>query len=501
MFHEPLTVHAPVVTVIVPDTPPVIVTVVAMTVEAFAVRTPALLMTIGPVVKAKSAVANVPVTESVLVTTTALAIVDVPAEMVKSSNVLSVESNVMVAVALNVTIPVPCVYIEPAPDVFHEPLTVHAPVVTVIVPDVPPVIVTVVAVTVEAFAVRTPPLLMTIGPVVKAKSAVANVPVTESVLVTTTALAIVDVPAEMVKSSNVLSVESNVMVAVALNVTIPVPCVYIEPAPDVFHEPLTVHAPVVTVIVPDVPPVIVTVVAVTVEAFAVRTPPLLMTIGPVVKARSAVASVLVTERVFVTTTALAIVAVPAEMVKSSNVLSVESSVMVAVASNVWMPVPCVNTELAPDEFQLPETVHAPVVIVSVPDVPPVIVNVEMMTVDAFAVRVPPFPIEMSGVSAIAPMAKSAVANAVVDDASVTESVVSQRMPRVAIVNVCAVPADDVNVTELNSASPRLAPAKVNVPPVAESNVTVPVPASQEAVVVAFVHVPLNRWPVDDPKEI
>mgnify|MGYP001600031359 CR=1 FL=1 len=102
MFHEPLTVHAPVVTVMVPLTPPVIVTVVATIVEALAVRIPALLITIGPVVRAKSAVANVPVTESVLVTTTALAIVDVPAEIVRSSNVLSVESSVIVAVASNV---------------------------------------------------------------------------------------------------------------------------------------------------------------------------------------------------------------------------------------------------------------------------------------------------------------------------------------------------------------------------------------------------------------
>ena len=83
------------------------VTLAAATVEALAVRIPALLMTIGPVVKAKSAVANVPVIESVLVMTTALAIVEVPAETVKSSNVLSVERRVILAVASNVTMPVP----------------------------------------------------------------------------------------------------------------------------------------------------------------------------------------------------------------------------------------------------------------------------------------------------------------------------------------------------------------------------------------------------------
>jgi hypothetical protein len=196
-------------------------------------------------------------------------------------------------------------------------------------------------------------------------------------------------------------------------------------------------------------------------------------------------------RAFVTMTAVASVTVPAETVKSSNVLSVESKVIVAVASNVWMPVPCVNTELAPELFQLPETVQAPVVMVNVPLVPPVIVNVLMMTVLAFAVKMPPFPMLTSGVSAIAPSARSAVARAVVETVSETVRVVSQRMPRVAIVNVCAVPEDDVNVTEANSASARFAPANVNVPSAPELNVTVLVPAFQEAEVVAFVHVPVT----------
>ena len=96
---------------------------------------------------------------------------------------------------------------------------------------------------------------------------------------------------------------------------------------------------------------------------------------------------------------------------------------------------------------------------------------------------------MAAVSAAAPRARSALASAVVDDASETVSVVSQRNPRVAIVNVCAVPADEVNVTELNSASAKFAPANVSVAPVALSKRTVPVPASQLADVVAFVHVP------------
>ncbi len=124
-----------------------------------------------------------------------------------------------------------------------------------------------------------------------------------------------------------------------------------------------------------------------------------------------------------------------------------------------------------------------------PLVPPVIVKALMRTVDAFAVRIPPFPIVMPAASAAAPSARSAVASAVVEDASETVNVVSQRNPRVAIVNVCAVPALEVKVTLLNSASARFAPANVIVPPVALSKRTVPVPASQEADVVEFDHVP------------
>ena len=144
----------------------------------------------------------------------------------------------------------------------------------------------------------------------------------------------------------------------------------------------------------------------------------------------------------------------------------------------------------PDVFQLPETVHAPVVTVIVPDVPPVIVTPLTKTVDAFAVRMPPLPTTTSAASAAAPRARSVVASAVVETVSETVSVVSHLNPRVAIVNVCAVPAELVKVAELNSASTRFVPAKVIVPPVALSNKIEPVPDSQTVPsVLAFVHVP------------
>ena len=104
-----------------------------------------------------------------------------------------------------------------------------------------------------------------------------------------------------------------------------------------------------------------------------------------------------------------------------------------------------------------------------PDVPPVIVTLANVAVVAFAVSMPPFPT----LSAPVLSPRSVVASVVVDAASAIDSVVVQRSARVAMVNVCDVPADEVNVTLENSSSARFVPAKVIVPPVAESNVTVP----------------------------
>ena len=70
----------------------------------------------------------------------------------------------------------------------------------------------------------------------------------------------------------------------------------------------------------------------------------------------------------------------------------------------------------------------------------------------------------------------------------------------AIVNVCIGAASELKETELNSASARFAPANVIVPPVADVNIISPVPASQEALVVEFVHVPVTVH-VSDPKSI
>ena len=164
-------------------------------------------------------------------------------------------------------------------------------------------------------------------------------------------------------------------------------------------------------------------------------------------------------RVLSTTTALPNVIVPPDTVTVVKVLSVDNKVTVAVVSKVYVEVvPSLKTELAPDVFQLPETVQPPVVTVIVPLVPPVMVTVDSTTVEALAVSVPALPTLRSGVSAELPIARSVVARAVVEDESVIDIVVSQRKPLVAILKVNAAVRVELKVTLLNSASARLAPA-------------------------------------------
>src|SRR5438094_4325401 len=56
--------------------------------------------------------------------------------------------------------------------------------------------------------------------------------------------------------------------------------------------------------------------------------------------------------------------------------------------NVTVDIPVENTEPGPLVFQLPETAHEPVVSVNVPLAPPIIVNPEIDTAEAFAARTP-----------------------------------------------------------------------------------------------------------------
>src|SRR5947209_704654 len=74
-------------------------------------------------------------------------------------------------------------------------------------------------------------------------------------------------------------------------VTVLDPAANVDPAPAVSQIPVTVHAPVVSVSVPEAPPVIATFDTLTADAFAVSTPPLPRVSAPPVRARLLVAGV------------------------------------------------------------------------------------------------------------------------------------------------------------------------------------------------------------------
>jgi hypothetical protein len=79
----------------------------------------------------------------------------------------------------------------------------------------------------------------------------------------------------------------------AVSVTVDVPAFNEDPTPDVSQLPLTVHVPLVNVMVPEVPPIIVTVETLVVEAFATRRPALSIVSAPPVRPRLLVARVVV----------------------------------------------------------------------------------------------------------------------------------------------------------------------------------------------------------------
>src|SRR2546422_4713422 len=107
---------------------------------------------------------------------------------------------------------------------------------------------------------------------------------------TSTRPAWVTVPAaEMTRLLKLLLAFRIAMLATPLIVTVLVPFVNTEPPPLVSQLPVLVNELVVSVIVPLVPPVIATLDTVTVEALAVRIPPLPTLSAPPVRPRLAVA--------------------------------------------------------------------------------------------------------------------------------------------------------------------------------------------------------------------
>lgn len=108
-----------------------------------------------------------------------------------------------------------------------------------------------------------------------------------------------------------------------------------------------------------------------------------------------------------------------------------------------------------------------------------------MIVEPFAVKIPPEP-TVKVALAVSARFPTVVSRAVVDDPSLIV-ILTARRPLVDMVNICGVPAEDWNVTVLNSSSDRFVPAKITVAPIADVKSTLPEPASHEAEVVAFDH--------------
>jgi len=281
-----------------------------------------------------------------------------------------------------------------------------------------------------------------------------------------------------------------------LNTTVPVPADHDPLVVEFVHEPpkFQVVAPrlkypeaamltlPVIVFVPAAPPVIppamfaARVATVSVKVLLARTEPAFTVKVPETSTRP----------VWVTVPA-------AEMTRLLKLLPAFRIARLATPLIVTVLVPFVNTEPAPLVSQLPVLVNEPVVSVIVPLVPPVIATLDTVTVDAFAVRMPPLPT----LSAPPVRPRLAVASAVVEEPSEIVSVPPQMRALVAIVNVWADAAEELNEMLLNSLPGRFVPANVIVPPVALVKVTVPVPGVHEADVEAFVQVPVTVQ-LDEP---
>jgi hypothetical protein len=398
---------------------------------------------------------------------------------------------------------------EPVPEVSQFPVTVHEPEV-MIVPDVPPVIVTLATLTVDVPAVTVAPLFTIRSPPVPVSARVAVERVALLLRVKVAAhrspfVAMVNVAAPVGLNCTLLNSATarlpNVMARemAELKTTVPVPADQ-DPLVDEFvHEPLKVQVaapkakkPAAAMLTlplivfappapPEIPPAILAARTATVNA-------------KVLLARTAPAF---TVRVPDTSTRPVCATVPAaEIVRLFKLFAAFRIAMLLTPLIVTVLVPLVNAEPAPLVSQFPESVSEAVVSVIVPLVPPVIVTPVTVMADAFAVRMPPLP--TFNAPPVNP--RLAVMRAVVEVTSEMFSVPAHRSPLVAIVKVCGVPAEELNVMLLNSLPERLAPANVIVPPVALVNVTVPVPGVHPADVEAFVQAPATVQ-VDAPRLI
>ena len=221
------------------------------------------------------------------------ACVSVP-EMMRVAKACEALSAIVFRVPVRVTVDVPAVNVEDAPLVSHVPEAVMLPVVSEMEFADASFIVTFVTVIDADVPTSAPPAeTVRLAPPVMLFPAVVKVPRMERVPFASTAPPCVTVPV-MVRLWNPLAKSRmRTVVPAPDNVTVLVPLVNPEPGPEVSQDPLRVHAPLVSAIVPDVPPVIDASTRVTVEASAVRIPESPTVREPPIRGRFAVASAVV----------------------------------------------------------------------------------------------------------------------------------------------------------------------------------------------------------------
>ncbi len=212
--------------------------------------------------------------------------------MIRVANACDAPIAMVLELPLSVTVEVPALNSEDEPDVSQEPDAIIDPVVNEIVLAEESLMVTPATEMDEAVPISVPPPeTVRLAPPVRLFPDVSSVPVMERIPVTSVALLCVTMPDIVRLLKPLVGSRVRRVVLAPDRVTVLVPLMNVEPAPELSQLPLTAHAPFVTVIVPDVPPFMVTSTTETVEAVAVRMPELPRTNEPPRRERSAVASV------------------------------------------------------------------------------------------------------------------------------------------------------------------------------------------------------------------
>jgi hypothetical protein len=366
--------------------------------------------------------------------------------------------------------------------------------------------------TVEAFVRRIPlaPLTVRPPPTVRPKFApvVLNVPLTVTRPAVVMAEAAETVPLIVSAPNPFDELRILTVTPAPLIVTMLVVPVNVEPTPDVSQLPVTAHEPE-AVIVPDVPPVIVTLATPTVEVPAVRVPPLFTTRLPPVRARFDVDRVALLFSVSVPahrSPFVAIVKVAAAVGLNCTLLNSGTDrfpnviVRAAPALKMTVPVPDPHDaeveelvqvpvivhdsepketyDAAAETFTFPETVALPEVDVRVPpesarfavervnvdfaSVPEETVNVALTVVFAARVDVPAPTVRLLNAWVMVIVAVAVNVTVLVPAAKVAFAAVTVQFPPTLIVDPFAVSVPRVPIVTEPAVMPRLDPDVVRI---------------------------------------